>query len=551
MSIRHSFRSLFVCVVAVAAMPVAAAAQFSANAYYHIKPRHALQAGYNKCLDVENVSALDNAKIQQYTCNTAWPQDNQLWTLVPTGSGTYRIASAVGGKCLDVLNPGGGNGALYQQYACNLQWSQGGQLFNVTPSLVSGYYRISSVASSGTQCLDVPWSSLADGQDLQQWTCGPWWQDNQDWQIVATPWGRRPVGHVQYFGWYGEGNLYNPASNADDHANMIVYTAQSLPQVASRPAHVKAKLALVDMIVLKPKNADLWANAPDGSDGGLRSDICQHWSLTRASVAPHMARVAAFYLDEPIWNLRLLGWSDADAQTIVQTVAQVVKGGACPGGPADPTIPFAVVEAWPTANVALPSAVDWVGFDCYGDPSDCNGPGAPVTPYLSLWNTQKSLLLPHQKRSSVPPATIDRTPIQAPCDIQTAINSVTPTEANTKAAWAHYYLTIAMAEPKVVAVWPWHGPSRYFQDRTHRAIPCRRVNAAASSSAVMTSPPSRVTGSSSRAPSGSGSSVRGQARRRRRACRDGDNLCLDVENVSSHWQFLARSIGFRTVAFAR
>ena len=100
--------------ILVLVLPAAAAAQFSANTYYHIKPRHALLAGQNLCLDVENVSAYDNAKIQQYTCNPS-PQENQLWTLVPVAGSTYRLVAAVSAKCMDVLNPQNGNGAAIQQ----------------------------------------------------------------------------------------------------------------------------------------------------------------------------------------------------------------------------------------------------------------------------------------------------------------------------------------------------------------------------------------------------------------------------------------------------
>jgi hypothetical protein len=453
MTIHLPFRSFLLTVLAVVALPVASAAQFTATNYYHIKPRHALQAGYNLCLDVENVSPYDNARIQQYTCNTAAPQENQMWSLMPAGTGIYRLVPAVSAKCLDVLNPQNGSGAVFQQYACNLQALQTNQVFNVTPAPTAGYYRISSTYSSGTQCLDVPFSSLTAGQDVQQWACGPWWQDNQDWQIVATPWARSPVGHVKYFGWYGEGNIYNPASAADDHANMIVYTASSLPLINSRPAHISAKLALNELVVYAPKNVDLIAN--NGTDGGLVNNICTVWANMRSPIAGYMSRVKAFYIDEPILNLAGNGFTVAEAQTIIQTVTQVVKGGYCPGGPADPTVAFAVVEGWPYAHVQQPTGVDWVGFDCY----DCEGPSPN---YVNLWNAQRAALMAHQKLVSVPPARVDKTPIQAPCDIQTAINSVTPGQASTEAGRAHFYLTLALAEPKVVAVWPWHGPSRYF-----------------------------------------------------------------------------------------
>jgi hypothetical protein len=503
---RLPFRLLLLSILGVVTLPVAAAAQFSANTYYHIKPRHAVQAGYNLCLDVENLSAADGARIQQYTCNTSWPQDNQLWTLVPAASGTFRLVSAISAKCLDVLNPSNGSGAPMQQWACNLQSNQPNQVFTVAAAPTPGYYRITSAHSGGSQCLDVPYSSLTAGQDVQQWACGPWWQDNQDWQIAPT-WLRAPVGHIQYFGWYGESTL---PSLVSDHVNMIVYTIASLEDIANAPASIKAKLAFNDMIVYQPGNGDLLSYSP--ADGGLRSDVCQYWSQNRSALSAYMSRVGAFYVDEPIWNLYLKGWSVADAQAIVQTLAEVVKGQSplCAGliSTQDAGIPFAVVESPLTAHIQLPAAVDWVGFDC----NDCDTPGA--LNFLPLWNTQKSQLRPNQKLVIVPPATFEISPIPPPnsnwpnCELSTAASYVTPQQDVAVAAKASSYLTVALAEPKLVAVWPWHGVSRYYQY-------------------------------SDPGPNGTSIPINNPCDR------DGIYVgALDLPNVKNTWRFLARSIGF-------
>ncbi|MEO5822499.1 MAG: RICIN domain-containing protein [Vicinamibacteraceae bacterium] len=467
--------------IATVALPAAASAQFSAASYFHIKPRHAVQAGYNLCLDVENASPYDSARIQQYTCNPSTPQENQLWSVVPTGNGTYRLVSAVSAKCLDVLGFQNGNGAPFQQYTCNLLSNQANQVFDVSAALTPGYYRITSAYSSGTQCLDVPYASLLAGQDVQQWTCGPPGQNNQDWQIVPVT-SRTTVGHVKYFGWYGEAIA---PTLVNDHANMIVYTPGSLSQAAAAaPYGIKANLAIVDMVTYKPKHADVGCNpalgpvlcdatglfANHGTDGGLRTDICQHWSQQRGTLSQSMQYVAAFYLDEPLWNLSLNGWNTADSLTIVQTVGEVLKGQStlCSGVtvyPQDASIPFAVVEAYGTAAIQQPAVVDWVGFDCYGPFADCNGPAPGVTPWLGLFADQKYALRSHQKLIVVPSAHVDFTPIsQWPtCDITTAINAVQTQWQIDEAARSSFYLTAALAEPRVVAVWPWSGSSRYFE----------------------------------------------------------------------------------------
>jgi hypothetical protein len=482
MTTRHSLQSLLLCLLAVVGMPAAAAAQFSAGSYYHIKPRHALQAGYNLCLDVENVSSYDNARIQQYTCNPTTPQDNQLWTVVTTGSGTYRLVSAVSAKCLDVLNPQNGSGAAFQQYTCNLLQNQANQVFNVTPSSTPGYHRITSTYSGGTQCLDVPFASLTAGQDVQQWACGPMGQINQDWQIVAAV-ARTPVGHIKHFGWYGEAEA---PTLVNDHANLIVYTTASLPQSASAaPYGIRARLAVPEMVTFKPKHADTGCNpalgpavcdttglyANHGTDGGLRPDICQYWSQQRAAVAAYMPNVATFYLDETVSSLAGQGFSTADGLAIVQTVGEVLKGQSplCTGVttyPQDAAIPFSVVEAYGAAGVQQPQVVDWVGFDCYGPVNDCNGPEPGILPWMNLFNAQKAALRPHQKLVVVPSASIAIAPIPQPgwpnCEVSTAVAAVPTQSQIDEAARSSFYLTAALAEPKVVAVWPWHGASRYF-----------------------------------------------------------------------------------------
>lgn len=498
MKLRLSFRLFLASVLAVVALPTAAVAQFSAASYYHIKPRHALQAGSNLCLDVENVSVYNNARIQQWTCNPSTPQENQLWSVVPTGSGTFRIVSAVSAKCLDVLDPDIGSGAAIQQYSCNLLAPQPNQVFNVTAA-TPGFYRITSALSEGTQCLDVPNVSLIPGQDVQQWQCGPLGQVNQEWQIVAaTP--RSTVGHVKHFGWYGEDM---PPASVNDHANTIVYTPGSLSHVASAaPYGIKATLAIVDMVTYKAKHADvgcnpalgpavcdvtgLFANHP-GVDGGLKPDICQHWAQQRGANSAYMPHVAAFYLDEPLWNLYLAGWNTADSLAIVQTVGEVLKGQSslCAGGttyPQDASIPFAVVEAYLTAPIQQPPAVDWVGFDCYGPFEDCSGPVGGITPWLALFTSQLNALRPHQKLVVVPSAQIALDYLQyAPwpdCEISTAIGKVQPQWQVDESWRSSFYLSVALAEPKVVAVWPWLGQSRYFDyvdgNGNYIANPCLR-----------------------------------------------------------------------------
>jgi hypothetical protein len=494
MTFRLPFRVFLLSTLAGLTLPGIAAAQFSSSSYYHIKPRHAVQAGYDLCLDVEldaqGAGSWDNARIQQYTCNPSWPQDNQLWSLIPAGTNIYRLVPASSAKCLDVLidplNPPNGNGRPLQQWTCNLAGNQTNQVFEVSAAVTPGYYRIKSINWGGTHCLDVPMSGgnyqYTPGLDIQQWACGPWWMANQDFQIVVAT-NRSPKGHIQYFGYYGEADLYSSPGIADDQQNMIVYTAATLPMIDIRPAHITAKLALTDLIVNKPRHADtgcqpnqtpaqcdptgLFAN--HSYDGGLRPDICSHWAGQRAGLNTNarITRIKAFYIDEPFWNLHSTGWSDGDATTIVRTVAQVVKGTSSYCGPTNDTqaqsIPLATVENLDTLHLQAQPEIDWVGFTCHEDLTNCNGdyPGTPN--YLTEWNRQRSLLLPHQKIVAVAPGRVDVPTAQnpSPCDIPHAIATVDDGEEWLETTRADFRLALALAEPKTAALWVWHGPSRY------------------------------------------------------------------------------------------
>jgi hypothetical protein len=264
---------------------------------------------------------------------------------------------------------------------------------------------------------------------------------------------------------------------------MIVYTVPTLPMIDSRPAHITAKLTLNDLIVNKPRHADVNCQPnqtpaqcdPTGlfanhlNDGGLRPDICTYWAGQRGLINPRIGRIKTFYVDEPFWNLRLNGFSDAEAVTITRTVAQVVKGISSFCGPTNDTvaqgIPFSTVEILDTLHLQAQPEIDWVGFTCHEDLNDCNGawPGTPN--YLTEWNRQKSIMLPHQKIVAVAPGRVDvpMNEVPSPCTIAQAIATVDSNEQYLETTRADYRLALALAEPKAVALWVWHGPSRYFR----------------------------------------------------------------------------------------
>jgi hypothetical protein len=126
--------------------------------YYNLVARHS-----DKCVDVGDNSAADNAWVEQFTCNGGL---NQQWRLENAGDGYYRILAQHSGKCLDVENKSAEDNAFVNQYWCgsgqNQQWKFEDQ--------GNGYYRL--VARHSGKCLDVAKGSADDNVRLIQYTCG-------------------------------------------------------------------------------------------------------------------------------------------------------------------------------------------------------------------------------------------------------------------------------------------------------------------------------------------------------------------------------------------
>ncbi|MDP9793290.1 hypothetical protein J2S43_001802 [Catenuloplanes nepalensis] len=103
-----------------------------------------------KCLDVDNASIADGAKVQLYTCNNSTAQS---WT---REGDTLRAL----GKCLDVSNSGTADGTRVQLWTCNNSAAQAWQA-RADGALVN--------PQSG-KVLDVAGGATADGTPVQLWT---------------------------------------------------------------------------------------------------------------------------------------------------------------------------------------------------------------------------------------------------------------------------------------------------------------------------------------------------------------------------------------------
>lgn len=437
--------------------------------YYQLQARHS-----NKCLDVKDFSPGNGAPMQQWDCN--WPQANQLFVIEAAGGGTFRIASGVGAKCLDIPWSSTANGTVAQQYECNLATFQPNQVFQIVPAPTAGYYRIYAAHTAGSpKCLDVQDVSLSNGAPVQQYDCGPSHNANQDWHMVIS--SRVPRSHIQAFGYFGassgESNPYYWAAN--DHQNMAVIAAwdsnelAKIPQVLANGVKVNLNVG-GEFFRIGPRRDDYYANqpcpdpanpTPTTCDGGILPDYHTRWAVLREQIRYHVNNGSikmVYLLDEPYWNFYLQGFTDSEAYILLSSAAADIKADF-------PNLPIAVVESTPKAGMHwYPPNIDWIGFGCY----ECN-----YSYYMSLHNATLAHLEPHQRLIVVAPAYAEKSPnpncipsgsdpCPDPWTNQPGSLDVPVTRVNELVDRAHFYMNVALSEPRTVAMLVWHGESRPF-----------------------------------------------------------------------------------------
>ncbi|MFI5934143.1 family 16 glycoside hydrolase [Actinoplanes sp. NPDC051494] len=138
-----------------------------------------------KCLDVDNASAADKAKVQLYTCNSSTAQS---WT---RDGDTLRAL----GKCLDIDNAGTADGTKVQLYTCN------GSTAQVWRAQSNG----SLLNPQSGKVLDVAGGATTDGAQVQIWQ----WAD-----VAQQRWTHNGTSRVTLF---NGGNL-QAFQNADGSA---------------------------------------------------------------------------------------------------------------------------------------------------------------------------------------------------------------------------------------------------------------------------------------------------------------------------------------------
>jgi hypothetical protein len=137
-----------------------------------------------KCLEVAEKSYSNGAGIHQWECGDARTRQDQVFTLVPTGSGyNYELVARHSNMCLDVINAGQGAGTGVQQYEC-LGAGQTNQVWHGVPPVQNGSEPITLAAQHSGQCLDILSSATNNGANAVQNPCSG--SGSQKWVLVPV-----------------------------------------------------------------------------------------------------------------------------------------------------------------------------------------------------------------------------------------------------------------------------------------------------------------------------------------------------------------------------
>jgi uncharacterized membrane protein len=168
--------ALAVALSALAIVPGTAAAD---------QPRQYLIVSANsfKCLNVSGGGPEDGARVIQYNCAGALP--NERWTIENVDLGAVRIKAVNSDKCLNVQFASPADGAAVIQYHCtgspNEKWRLSKPL--VPPQGVSG---VQIVAVHSEKCLNVSEASKADKANVIQYHCVGGATLNEQWNIIPV-----------------------------------------------------------------------------------------------------------------------------------------------------------------------------------------------------------------------------------------------------------------------------------------------------------------------------------------------------------------------------
>ncbi|MEX2983248.1 RICIN domain-containing protein [Streptomyces sp. C36] len=127
---------------------------------------HLGNQGSNKCLEVENSSTRDGARVQQWSCTSS--AAGQYWRTATAGqsggpSWAFYIINSNSDKCLEIADSRTDNGAPAQQWLCDpgnktqMWYFNNGAIVNLNSGKV----------------LEIADSSTSNGARAQQWLFSP------------------------------------------------------------------------------------------------------------------------------------------------------------------------------------------------------------------------------------------------------------------------------------------------------------------------------------------------------------------------------------------
>ncbi len=168
---------LTLCLTTLAVTPPPSFAASSTNQITFFKAQHS-----GKCLDVNNSSPDNGAKVQQWDCNNT---NAQNWELFYVGSGPrfrdqagnyYALRNVNSKKCLDIYGAATHNGARITQWECH--WG-GNQQWLLYDHFWTSSHKVTLYNAYSNKCLDVLAYATNRGAEVVIYDCNG--GTNQNW----------------------------------------------------------------------------------------------------------------------------------------------------------------------------------------------------------------------------------------------------------------------------------------------------------------------------------------------------------------------------------
>jgi len=129
--------------------------------------------------EVAAFSTSDGGNVQAWSPTN---QANQKWYINKMAPNQYEIVNVNSGKCMEVAGLSTAHETNVQQWSC---WGGQNQLWQLNAK-GGGWFEVRSVLtanSSAPMCLDIYYTSAANGANIQQYDCGAFGYGAQQWLV--------------------------------------------------------------------------------------------------------------------------------------------------------------------------------------------------------------------------------------------------------------------------------------------------------------------------------------------------------------------------------